>query len=55
MKTFEPFERLVKPAKTVREVELEGLLRDCLPFVLVDKHPSSKTAALIERVLKETE
>lgn len=36
--------------KTVREVEIEQLLRECLPFVLVDPWPTEKTYALIDRV-----
>ena len=38
--------------KTTREVEIEQLLRECLPFVLVDPWPTEKTYALIDRVAK---
>lgn len=40
-------------AKTVREVRLEQLLIECLPYVLVSQQ-TDKTAALVERVNQET-
>lgn len=39
-------------AKTVREVEIEKLLRECLPYVLVDQQPTEKTNALVERITR---
>lgn len=47
----EPAIHLPPPtARTVREVEIEQLLRECLPFVLSAPQPTEKTHALIERV-----
>ena len=58
-KTFEPFEPFNRPptAMTVREVELDRLLKEVLPYLLclaVADDQYGKLDELIEAILRET-
>lgn len=56
-KTFEPFEPFSRPptAKTVREVELDRLLKEALPYLigLGAEQASEKLDTLIEAIVRE--
>ena len=59
MKTFEafyPFNKMPPTAKTVREVRLEKLLKECIPHILREElstRTSPKLRSLLERMKKE--